>query len=158
MANSVSEQLAIAIKAGLEYITVAHGYTYNVLDVVRPTIHAPVDPAHLRIVLTSGVPARAPDNDLQGNPPARAWREPYSCAFFAMPSETDTAASAWWWHTLAADMTKALMLAPQWGGLAIESEIIGMRQLEPDELSYGGAEVTLEVLYRTPENDPYTAR
>ncbi len=153
-ADSIVERIALAIKAALDALV-----GDAVLSAaVRPPKLDGYTLRHGLAVLQQQDAAEAPDLDIHGNPPARAWRQPFSVDLFVLVDDSSTAPIETTLNSLEAAVTAALMADATWGGLAISTE---RRAAQSFVLASGGVEgrrLTFEVLYRTPENDPWNVR
>lgn len=58
-------------------------------------------------------------------------------------------------NTIRADIVKAIMQDPQFGGLALDTFMQGFRRADPDHGIYGGL-IEFDVRYRVREDDPYS--
>ncbi|HUX15934.1 MAG TPA: hypothetical protein VMW52_05640 [Phycisphaerae bacterium] len=153
---TIVEQIARALKAALEAVTVANGYTVNVAEVARPRRSGfGYTPKDLGIVLLQGPRERVAEHDAVGNPPAIGWRQTFSLDLIRRVSEDDETPIDAALNEFEGQVVKALMADPQWGGLAINTELGGLDYPGPGE-AVEGAGLTLLVDCRVAENDPYT--
>jgi hypothetical protein len=161
MAVPVSEQIALVVKARLDLITTGAGYETTAAEVIRPTRISDRSPKDFQIVIAQG--DQTPNEELSrpGNPPLVAWDFPFEIRGILRPSETDTTAIDTYKNRFEADVRKAIAtpLVGNWRsmeGLAINSSITGAEQYASSDGSEGGFKVTVTVMYRHPDNDPYT--
>lgn len=156
----VIEQIAARIKTVLGNVLTANGYSVTLGTVHRPPrlpfrVESLDD---LEAVITQGDRERSEDNDLQGNPPAIAWMQPFEIAAIRKPTEATTTAIETNLNTLGADIEKALMSDAELEQMIVERHLQPAGQEVAGDGAYGVVTVNLEVIYRTSETDPYVNR
>ena len=153
----IVEQIADAIAAQLATITVANGYRITVAGVVRPTrMGHVVDPiADKTIVLSQGGATRAKALDHAGNPAGLAWTQDFQADCYRRSSDTATTPVDQLFNIFAAECQKAIMADPQWGGLALLTDLTDVTIFEDITGGMGGVIVGFAVTYRVKETDPY---
>ena len=157
MSYPVVEQIAQAIKAQLETITVANGYELDLAGVVRPKgFGLSAAPDHLWIVLAQGDEVRETDLDVVGNPNGIGVRQPFQLGRVIRLSDASEVAFDQVANIFSADVVKAMMADVKWAGLAIDTEMVGWALMKDEELGYEGKLLQFDVIYRVAENDPYT--
>lgn len=160
MAYPVSERIAIVVLKRLERLQVSGYGQVDFNSVVRPTRQGGYTPQHRQIVLTQQPPARVPELDCPGNPPAEANDLRFTMQCHAMPSERDPRALDELLNYMAADARYAVTDATNWhtfGGLAINARFEDTEMIPPSG-SFAAVYVPLVVTYRTDETNPYTVR
>jgi len=160
MAVAISEQIALKVKQRLQLIDAEDGYETTVAGtVVRPTRIWKLSPQDYQLIFVQGQLERNPELSLPGNPPATAWNLPFTITGQIRPSEDDTTPVDALCNEFAADVIKALTDASDWyhwDSLAIDSMLSNVEHFVTDEMS--GFRLVVNVVFRTPENDPYTVR
>jgi len=153
----VNERIVQAVQTALQAITTANGYATNVTGVVRPRRTGEgAGPQHGQIRIEEGDDERDSDSDLCGNPPRLGWRLPLVLALVVRLSTRSEQPLDQALRLFVADVIKCVAADCTWGGLAWNTDLAGVSYLgEADGIE--GATVALEILYRTPEDDPYTA-
>jgi len=158
MATPIVEQIAAAVKTQLETVTVANGYQQSVAGVERPTRLGGFTPEDLLIILEQGGAEVDEENSAPGNPRRVAWRQTFVVTLIAQPPDDSAVPVETTLNTFRADVEKAIMADPSWGGLAL-STMSDLAEPIPPEFTDGAYEalaVQFVVTYRTPEDDPYT--
>lgn len=161
MATSVAEQIAVKVRTRLLLIDEDSGYETTAAAVERPRRVATFTPKDYNLILTQGNLSVVPELSHPGNPPATAWLLPFTIAGTLMPSSEVTTAVDTLKNQFWSDVVKALTNATSWhnwDGLAINSEISGVEDFQASDGSGAGFKVTLDVTFRTDEDDPYTVR
>lgn len=160
MALPVSEQILQAVRTRLLLIDEGDGYEVTVSGVIRSTRiagHIPED-WQLTVSLVSITESEA--DYRPGNPPAIAWSMEIVIMGELRPSESDTTPIDTYRSTFQADIVKAITSTGNdwhnWGNLAIDTTYGAAETIETESGSAIG--VPLTILFRTDENDPYTAR
>lgn len=160
MALPVSEQILQAIRTRLLAIDVADNYEVTVSDVVRPTRIAGHSPEDWQLTVDLVTISESEENFRPGNPPAIAWLMEVMIMGELRPSETDTTPIDTYRATFQADIVRAITSTGNdwhnWGNLAIDTTFGSAETIETESGSAIG--VAMAVLFRTDENDPYTAR
>ncbi len=152
----VVERIVQAVVAALEAILKANNYATNVSQVVRPRrtgeMFVPTDKG---VAVIQDDERPAPEHNVCGNPPVIGWRLPIACDLVVRVSESATEPMDQVLNIFKADVQKALMQDPQWGGLAINSELGPAEYPDPSK-GVEGVTVWIDIEYRVAENDPYT--
>lgn len=157
MSTSIIESIAQNVLATVNGVTIAAGY-HQTLTGVRPARLPNADDAHDNntVVLVQGNPRLDADNSGMGNAAMLAWRQPFALIAYVIASDTETASLDARINEVRSDIEKALMADRKRGGFAIDTQIT-----EPEFFDYDAAVtgiiVMAEILYRTRENDPFTA-
>lgn len=160
----ISEQIPRAILARLERVTEANGCSFDG-QAKRPKRLHGYTPKDRELVLYQG--ERVPDEEhtTEGDPPASARWQTYFVAIFVVPPDSDATPIETHTNLRVADVEQILTNPPTsgedwetWGGLAIASEINDPLDLYTPAGEFAGAILPVRVLYRTPDNDPYTTR
>jgi hypothetical protein len=155
-AYPVNERILQAVETALQGVTAANGYRLTVAEVHRPKVPGlNWTPKDLSAVLVMGVPRREPEQDRPGNPPLRGWRMPVLISGLVIQAETTTVPLDQRLNVLGAELTRAAMASPQWGGLALLTEL-GEPELFRDPSGAEGIMLTIEVVYSVRENDPFS--
>lgn len=160
MALPVSEQILQAIRTRLLLIDEDDDYEVTVSDVVRPTRIAGHVPDDWQLTVSLVSIAESEPDFRPGNPPAIAWLMEVLIMGELRPSEEDATPVDTYRSTFQADIVKAITSVGNdwhnWSNLAIDTTYGPAETIETESGSAIG--VTLTVLFRTDENDPYTAR
>jgi hypothetical protein len=100
---------------------------------------------------------RSADDDLCGGAVSiMGWSLPVKLDLIVRVADADVRPIDQVLNLFEAQVRQVLMATPQWGGLAIRTELGGTEYPGPDE-GIEGITQWVTVYYRTPENDPYTA-
>lgn len=158
----VVERIAVALLARLGTITIAAGYQQTVTGVLRAKSGAGITPGHLKVIVIQKDAEKADDYSFPGNPPAQGWLQPFEVNLLIRPSDGSTTADDETLGKFYADAVKAIT-TPQstwhnWGNLAVNSEWQATTSSITEAAQHVIRALTLNVHYRTSENDPYTAR
>ena len=153
MTFPVHEQITNAIHERLL------GYDRQSL-VLRPEMLSDFSPANQQIVIVQSDPAANADFSCSGNPPALAYTAPYEIVCIIRQREKSEESV----DTLLADFTAGAIMTlctPQaswhtWGGLALDTRMTGTVKNIND--GYCTLNLSLEVIFRTDENNPYNQR
>ena len=157
-AYPVKELITQAVVAALEEITLLNGYETDGVTVVRPRRTGErFTPQANGIAVLQADESRDAESDFPGNPGATAWRLPISCDLVVRLSETDARPMDQVLNLFEADVRRALAVDPQFGGLAIDSDLGDSEYSSPSD-GMEGLTVWLHVQYRTDAKDPYTSR
>jgi hypothetical protein len=157
----VIEIIARKIVTRLEAIQVANGYNVNVSKVIRPKKVDENTNEDYQIRIIQADSERMPEMDCAGNPPAVAYNQPFEIEGIMLPSDTTTKSADEFRNEFSADITKALTTPAtwwNWDGLAFNSGVMPPELKADDGGGVIGVKIVLNVMYRTSENDPYTAR
>jgi len=153
MSFPVHENITAAIKNRL--------YDYDrTVAVLRTEMLSDFSPTTRQIIIVQQDPTANEDFSCAGNPPALAYTAPYEIVCIIRQREnssrpideilTDFAGGA------IQTITTPASSWHQWGGLAIDTRIIGRTKSVLD--GYATINIQLEVIYRVNENNPYTQR
>jgi len=160
VATPISEQIAGKVRTRLAGITIAGGYELTVSEVVRPLRFDGWRPKNNQLIVTQGTLGRNDAMSCPGNPPATAYDLEFQIAGLLMPTESSVGRIDALRNTFAADTIKCLCTPAaswhNWDGLAIDSTISQVEDVTTEEAS--GFKLTLTVVFRVSENDPYTSR
>jgi len=149
----IVEQIAQALVARLETVSVAGGYETDVARVARPTKTGGYPLEDRLVVLLQDDPAE--DADLEGAGSLKAWVQPFRILCFVLPSDTETTPVDTRINTLRADVEKAVRVDPTLGGLATDAVIRAPEGWTVRDTAFEGVTVNVDVHYRTAEDDPY---
>ena len=153
MPDSIAEQIAAKVATRLASTT-------GVSDVVRPTKEGGFQPKDYQIIVTQDDISIDEALACPGNPPATAWVLPFQIVGVLRPSELSTVAIAKLKNEFWAAVVSALCGVANWwtwDGLAIDSRHSGVVDYTGEDGSNGFV-VTLNVTFRTDENNPFNLR
>ena len=148
----------LGLRQGCRRALARHGYEVDVASVTRPTRIGGWTPGHLAVILEQGPAEIDEENSPPGNPRRVTWRQTFAATLIVQPPDGSGVAVESIMNTFRADVEKAIMKDPSWGGLAL-STMTDLAEPIPPEFTDGSYEalaVQFVVAYRTPENDPYT--
>lgn len=164
--ESVIERIAVEIVRRLERIKIENGYSFNIAKVIRNDRQGTAAaPRNHTVYVVQGDSARQPELDKPGNPPAIAYETTFDFKCFvresdALRTETDSTV-----NEVVAAVRKAICTPETspttWytmGGEAILCNWGDNSPFDPGDGSNAGATVSLLVLYRESETDPYESR
>ncbi len=161
MSVAVVENIARNLYTRLQtLLTVSASYNTRASEVIRPERLGGWTPKHLQIVLTQGTAEEVPELSYPGNPASVAVRQTFNIRCHVMPSEKSTTPVETTINTFSADVRKCVTYPASWwqfGGYAIDAEFTGREDIAADG-GLDGFNMPIAILYRTPENDPYTVR
>lgn len=162
MAYPVVEQIAQKLFGRLELVTVANGYDYDA-TVKRPTRFGGWKALDKEIVMVQGEESMDEENTTVGNPVSVARWQEFQVGVVAINSEFDTDPVETIANCRAAQVMVAIATPEdagedwvKWDGLAIDTDWLPMTDFIDQGGSIVGQVIHINVLYRTPENDPYT--
>ena len=158
MSNPVLETIALNIQAAVAAITESAGFNQD-LECVRPTrlaFEGDAAPKDGRVVLLQLDPTIDEENSLEANPPRTAWLQPFALVAFVINDDTTTTALDIRLNQVRSDIEKKLMADQTRGGNAIATYIAAPERFAADS-GETGIIVRADVLYRTEDDDPYTA-
>lgn len=168
MALPIVEKIAAEIVTRLETITTDNGFEFDVESVTRPRrLNRDFTPRNLSIVVTLPREESAEESDYPGNPPASAWNAIFEIYGYVRESDDATTSPAITEHQLGAAIRKAITEDSQWhtlGDNAINARFTALEYISQGgslpftAVEFNGVMVTLEVLYRVSELDPYALR
>jgi hypothetical protein len=98
------------------------------------------------------------ENNAQGNPPSIAQIVAFGVRIFVTPDEDDATPIDALINTWRSDIESALMLDPQWAGLAYNTMLLPPERFFDGNGAESGIDVMIEIYYAVSENDPYTNR
>jgi hypothetical protein len=149
----VKEQITEAVVTALGNVQVSKGFFTTLAEVFRPrrTGEGP-GPKAPGVRVIQG-PDHPTGEGVDGNPPARERELTVFCDGFLRLSEQSTTPMDQALNLLEADIIKAVMADPQFGGLAINSHIGPIFYDDKEGDGIEGIVVTLLVTYQTSEND-----
>ena len=160
MPEPIDELIAQEIQAAVNAITTGAGFRQD-LTCLRPTRQEMVDvdagdvvPVNGTVLLIQGDDDRDDALSSAGSPPRTAWRQQFVLIAFVSDSDTPTAPLDTLLNRVKADIRRKLMEDPQRGGLALDTLLAGAVSFSPSPQETG-VTVGFEVVYRTPENNPY---
>ena len=146
------------VRSRLAAISTGAGYETTTTGAIRPTKQGGFQPKDYQIVVKKRSNARV--NIYPGNPAKIERNLKLDIRGIVRPSDLDTTAIDTLMDTFAADITKSLTSVANWhtfGGLAVNAMTDEEAEFETADDGSAGAFVTvLNVIYRHPENDPYT--
>jgi len=149
VAVSILEQIAQAVKAKLDEL-ITSGVA---LTVDRPTrLGAPSKLKDKSLYLYQDDPIKdesAPQGFIQ-------WEQPFLTDCYVVLSDTDESAVDTTINEIRAQVEKKLREDPTFGCLAVDARIEEPQMFAEINGSFAGVMVTLVVLYRTREDDPYS--
>lgn len=157
----VFESIATALKIRLESIDTANGYLLTVDGVTRPIRLNDFEPVSYHILLTQG--DLSPNDALTciGNPIGKAWNLPFTINGELRPSEEDIVSLDELRNTFAAEVIKAITAPGNWhqfGGFAINSEFLEIKNYTESDGGVAGFRMGLMVMTRVSETNPYEVR
>ena len=161
MATPISEQIAVVVRNRLAAISTGSGYETTTTGAIRPTKQGVTQPKDYQIIVKEGDKTENAELSHPGNPMAVAWNFPFLIRGIVRPSDTNTTALGTIKNTFEADVDKSLRSVANWhtfGGLAINATITQAVQEDSDDVGAGVFVMTLNVIYRVSETDPYTVR
>lgn len=160
MALPVSEQILAAVRTRLLLIDEDDDYEVTVTDVVRPTRIAGHIPEDWQLTVSLVSIAESESDFRPGNPAKIAWVMELLIVGELRPSESDDTSIDTYRSTFHANIVKAITSVGNdwhnWNNLAIDTTFGSADTVETETGSAIG--VAMTVLFRTDENDPYTAR
>lgn len=157
----IIEQVVQAVVDRVAMVTTANGYQTTIASVNRPVWAGDFKGDHLAAYVIQGEPAPddtpdMPNGRCEGNPPLIQWFFPIAILISVRQSETDTAPIHTAINVARADVEKALMTDPTFGGLCLGHTKIGAPEDFADSAgAYAGVSVMLETYFRTSEFNPY---
>lgn len=174
MSFSIVEQIAQAIQTRIQNVTAANNYSFTVIDAARPLrmggfigasgtkYTGPVDGL---VVIAQGEAVKRDKASGTGGAIPKAGRSThFALICFIVPSEEDTTPADQVVSSAAAELERGITTPEsniatwgQFGGLAIQSYVDSITLFAPQEGEHCGVIIELEVFYRHPDNDPYTA-
>ncbi len=163
---TVVELIAREIKRRLERIKIANGYTFNNCGVTRPDrLGVEVNPADGLIVLAQQDSVRNEDLSLPGNPPATAYTVTFEIHCFVRLSDKKLTEYQSTQSDRSSQLIKALTTEATdtgrwftWVEKAIDTQLGDIKNFSVGDGDHNGITLTIEVTYRTDENDPYQVR
>lgn len=162
LSRPVVERIAVRLFERLQMLAAGASDFVKVREVIRPTRIEDFTPKHMQVVLKQADVEDVPELSFPGNPPVKAKRQRFDVHCHLLPSEKDPTPIDEYATTLEAEVSKAITAgdADYWhtfGGLAVDAQI-GPREPIAADGGVDGFTLPVFVVYRTPEQDPYTAR
>lgn len=163
MATAVVEQIAAKVKSRLALISTSSGYENTVQGVIRPKRLEDTEPLPYQLRVTQEDTTRNDTFSTHGNPPSQAWETEFRIAGILRPTEDSAIAADTFRNQFWGDVQKALTTPTsgdwsQWDGLAVISTLSTVEPYTGVDGGDSGFSLMLTVIYRTPENDPFTVR
>jgi hypothetical protein len=161
MTLPIAEQIAVKVRTRLLEISTANSYAVTASQVIRPKRIEEFRPRDYTLVINQPTLTRNTELSCPGNPPATAWDMKFLIYGINRQSETSTTSMATLGNVFWADTVKALTDAVawhNWDGLAINSDISEVNEIENPEGTDTGFELTLTVTFRVDETNPYNVR
>jgi hypothetical protein len=159
MTEPIIERILQNVKTVVDGITVVAGYNQD-LDAVRPTKMDFDDGAPAvngKVVILCDDPEPNVEKSNAGNPARQAWTLSLVLVAYVIPSDTSTTPIDTLINRVRADIEKALQADPYRGELAVDTSPAGSQKFVEEGGAACGVAVFVDVVYRTPINDPYTA-
>jgi hypothetical protein len=159
MPEPIREQIAVLARANVLLVTIAGGYQHDLAGVERPLAYAQnkPKPRPLLAIQIESDPVREEENDEESNLTLIGWSFVIAWEVYLMPSQANATPIETLLNRLEADIQKAAMLTPLFGGLATRSTPLDSITFE-EEGGFYGRIVPLRIEYQTRENDPYAGR
>ena len=158
MSEPIVEQIAANVASTVAAVTVANGYHQD-LTASRPTSSEWRDgrpQANGTVIIVQDDADENEEHSTAGNPGLKAWSQGFALVAYVIASEASTAAMDTAVNRVRADLEKALTIDRTRGNLAIDTIIRAAQHFAAGPGATGTA-VIVDVLYRTREDDPYTA-
>lgn len=153
--DSVLEQIAKAVAARIELCP-------EVVKVSRPRAGSGLSPGHKAVTMVQAQAEQNAAMSHEGNPPVIAWQQPFQlyCTVDAPEgSDVDDDETI---NNFVAEVQKAISQPAEswhnWGGLAVNSMFGPMQPYIAEKGAYAGLLLTLFVIYRVDETDPFVSR
>ena len=159
----IVEQIAQKIQQRLFLVDEAAGYNTTAAGVVRPTRLSGFRPDDYLVIVTQSERTENKALGCAGNPRTVAWNQPFIISAELLPSKHDPRPIDTIRNTFEADITRAFTTGQkgdwaQWDGLAIYSELSSAAPVIEAETTIAGVQITLLVVYRVSETNPYEGR
>ncbi len=159
MADPVIEDIAVEIEAAINAITTVNGFNQD-LNATRPTrlgFENGEGQKDLTVLIVQEDPDEDEESSTEGNPPAKAWVQPFWCIAYVIDSDNATTAIDTRKNRVRSDIEKKLREDPTRDQNAWDTRI---RAPESFNLGPGatGIIVIVDVLYKTSEDDPFVVR
>lgn len=150
MATPVSEYIAVNIEAAVNQVTIANGFNQDLLAVRRRRNDFPdIAPEEGKVLITQG-DEESTASQFTGT---MQWLQAFELEAFVIDSDKALVSIDTRINQVIADLRKKLCEDHTRGGHAIDT-ILGGSSRYYDE-GFSGTVVTIQVLYRTKEDDPY---
>lgn len=130
--------------------TTANGYIFDVADVSRRVLQALDTYPHGTVVLEPGRLER--DEAWSGTAPWTRWNHEVALAIIVRPEAGDTTPLQAAVLQAVRDVVHAMNLPDSLGGLVDRADVVAADPFAPAE-AFGGALVTVRLVYRTDERD-----
>ena len=130
------------------------------VEVITPDLTDNHSAKNRQIILSPSSTERETAHDCQGNPPAIGWRSEWTIRALVMQDYNDPSSSVD--EPLSELTSKAynsITSPPQWwqfGGYALNAEVTGVERVLDENIA--AYQITLNVFYRTYENDIFSQR
>jgi hypothetical protein len=162
MSTAIPEQIATVLVERLETITTDNSYAFSVNDVTRVQRSAKGwTPRNLSLAVEMGAENRSPDIDHEGNPAALGYVQEYLIHGFVRQSDRGTTVDNTTENALVAAIKKAVAGTSDWhtfGDVSIDADWGPKRPFISPEGEHAGQTLSLLVMYRISETDPFEAR
>lgn len=159
MSDPIIEAIAVEITEAINAITVANGFNQD-LAATRPTRLDFLDgegQQDLTVLIVQQDPDEDEESSTEGNPPAKAWIQPFWCIAYVIDSDNATDPIDSRKNKVRSDIEKKLRSDPTRDGNAWDTRVRA-----PESFNLGpaatGIIVVVDVLYKTSEDDPYVKR
>lgn len=167
MALPIIENIAALVVSRLQEITTGNGYEFTAESVTRPRrIDRDWTPRNLAIVVHKSNELENSEASCPGNPPRVAYNAIFLIYGFVRESDTASTSPAITENQMASAIKKSIASSSSWhnfGGNAIDAMFTDVETFSDGspqpftDIESNGVTVTLNVLYRVSELDPYTA-
>lgn len=162
MPTAVQEVIAQELISRLEQITTANGYGLTVPSVDRVNRDAnDWLPKNNSVIVVQGTDEPDQENDHPGNPPANAYQLTFQIKGCVRQSDESSTADQAQENLLAASIKKAVCNSSTWHQFDSQSynAVWGpTERFSLNEGAYAGTSLTLVVMYRVSETNPFVAR
>lgn len=162
MSTAVPEQIAVELVSRLEAITTDNGYAFSVSGVDRVNRTAKGwTPRNLGVAVEMGAENRAPEIDHEGNPAALGYVQEYLIHAFVRHSDRGTDVDNTTENALVAAIKKAVAGTTTWhtfDDVSIDADWGSKRPYVSPEGEHAGQTLSLLVMYRISETDPFEVR
>lgn len=163
MTLPVPERIAEVIKTRLETITIANGYTFDIVSVDRPKrFGTDWRPRNMSAVIVQGSDNENEEQTHPGNPPAIGYDTEFSIHAFVIESDYSEETFETQVNEFVTAIKKAVVAGSnywgQFGGLSLFAEWGRVQPYYSEDGDNQGAVVPLTVTYRVSERDPFEVR
>lgn len=162
MATSIAEQIAVKVRNRLLTIDEDDGFETTVSSVERPKRINDFELQNYQIILKQGSITPVKELSYPAATPVTAWAMPFVIAGIISDSDRSTSAidtlrNQFWGDVVAAICTPVASWY-NWDNLAVTSEMGTVQNYDGGEGEASGFQIGLTIIFRTDENDPFTAR